>query len=355
MLRDDQQRWRAKGRPNVRRRSRFSAMPIDPQQLQAHIDERGPFLYHVASRDRLDGILRDGLRPSEDAGLANYDGFHRSRRGHVYFIALEQTPIVPTVGLRAVVRVDLRQLKPELFNTDEDAAQNAASRGQHWVEVQPPKRDFDDDGRERAGQEGALATWIEAAGGDAPEIVARSLAEGRIAYKGPAPVSALAVVEPSSEAADRFRQHAAAVLGIDADELPPTPIMVFCDVDLARSRVLVKTIVEHALIAAASTPSSNVSVADRREALTLAGELQRMARPVNQRGEVDRAAVLSAAGKLANEAGELGHLGWSRSTALDLTDLAVETIATIATLRGTGDARAAAAAVLLAMTGVRGA
>src|SRR6185312_1481707 len=72
------------------------------------------------------------------AGRSNYDDFFQTRAGLVYLMGLELTPMVPIAGERALVRVDLRQLRPELFASDEDTVQGAAQRGERWWRLTRP-------------------------------------------------------------------------------------------------------------------------------------------------------------------------------------------------------------------------
>jgi hypothetical protein len=51
----------------------------------------------------------------------------------VYLLDIPPAPLVPTVGERARLSVDLIRLDPARFDTDEDLAQRAEMTGDPWV------------------------------------------------------------------------------------------------------------------------------------------------------------------------------------------------------------------------------
>jgi hypothetical protein len=152
-------------------------------------------VYHATPAANVEAILREGLKPGSEVGRSQSgDGFHRTRPGHVYLSTAERLePVRHEIG-DATLRVDLRLLDPERVDSDEDMVPQAwLFDDEEWV-GQPP---FKDPGwKEGPGGEGTLAHWAETTPGfDAPEVAAKSLARGRIAYSGTIPPEALAAID----------------------------------------------------------------------------------------------------------------------------------------------------------------
>ena len=146
-------------------------MPIDAEVLAAHIEVHGPYLFHVTDAKQREAILRDGLRPGSDIGRQVWDDFFRTRVGRVYLCDRRRgVPVVVVEGERLTLQVDLRRLDPACFDTE------------------PPKREMLDQYTAADGQAGRLAAWAESIEEfDEPEFAARSLAAGRVAYRGTIP------------------------------------------------------------------------------------------------------------------------------------------------------------------------
>jgi hypothetical protein len=121
----------------------LACMPIDREALVTHIDEHGPFLYHVTSADNRGAILDSGLRPGSELGRSVRDDFFRTRRGHVYLCDRRRgVPVVRVNGERLTLQVDLRLLHPACFDTDEDVPYNQQRfQAKKWFEVPPEAAD----------------------------------------------------------------------------------------------------------------------------------------------------------------------------------------------------------------------
>src|SRR4051794_13143139 len=116
-------------------------MPVGHAALQAHVGDKGPHLFHVTSLGNRDAILGDGLRPGSEVGRYEHHGFFQTRPGHVYICDLATVPVVPTAGSRLTLSVDLRELDPARFDTDEDVPYNAERFGgqRAWYQVRAPR------------------------------------------------------------------------------------------------------------------------------------------------------------------------------------------------------------------------
>jgi hypothetical protein len=169
-------------------------MAIDYDDLGQWIARNGPWLYHAAFEHDLPVILREGIRAGSELGRDNAPKpFHRTRPGHVYLCRLDHLERLQSGGdlPSAALRVDVRQLDPELIDPDEDCVQHARLfDGERWVSVEPPI--WDPGWQEGPNGEGTLAYWAEHTPGfDAPDVTARSLERGRISYRGTVPPEAL--------------------------------------------------------------------------------------------------------------------------------------------------------------------
>jgi hypothetical protein len=114
------------------------------------------------------------------------------------------------------LRVDLRKLDPTRFDTDEDVPRSDEVQGvQGWFAVKSPYLELLDDSGEAPGQGGRLAEWAESIPEfDAPEFAKRSLAAGKVAYRGTIPPEALKAVKLRSKVVEAFKTGAEQNLGL---------------------------------------------------------------------------------------------------------------------------------------------
>jgi hypothetical protein len=312
-------------------------VPIQPEVLGLHIDSHGRFLYHVTGAQNVENIMNEGLAPASETGQLSREDFHQARPGRVYLLDIRSAPLVLTAGERSLLSVDLTRLDPARFDTDEDLAQGAGIEGDPWVSTPAPRRDLDDNEREMEGQRGRLAKWAEeTCGFDAPDVVAKSLAGGRVAYQGTIPRGALRLVEIPSEGASRFCTAVHDVLAIEDADLPPLPLLAYWKVEVALAYALADTIVDRALLVADVTKPESATVRDVGGALDLGGDLSRQARQLNRSGNVARAGLVQRASSIAKRAADLGELGWPhrRKAVLELASAAAEALGEINTIAG---------------------
>ena len=326
-------------------------MPINPAAFRTHI-EAWPHLFHVTSAAFIDDIRRNGLKPGSDLGRSTRNDFFQSRRGHVYLADRMTTAVVEVPGERVTLRVELVRLDPALVNSDEDLVQDSFSRpGGPWVSEPPPKRQMED-GREAPGQVGALARWAETTPEfDAPEVAAKSLAAGRIAYRGTVPPEALSVDEQPSEVAAFFVEAAAAALP-DVVIADP-PLHGFYAIEIARGTALAGALIDASIDTIA--PGSLEPVTGRLRPETaedLRHALDSLARPLRHNGDLERSFVLSAAADLAESVANFApEVGWSanRDACVKLGQQAGEVIERLAEAAGAGVAAVAAESGICAL------
>jgi hypothetical protein len=174
---------------------------IHSADLQAHIEDQGPWLFHATRTENVPSILEHGIQPGSELGRSNADGFHRTRSGHVYLWTLEHCCAKQRAGNvgEATIQVDLSQLDPSLIDPDEDVVQqayfppiNSDRLSELWVAEAPPERILD--WVQAPNGENTLWYWAENTPGfDAPEVTIKSLARGRISYRGTVPSGAISV------------------------------------------------------------------------------------------------------------------------------------------------------------------
>lgn len=95
-------------------------MAADPYWLDDWIRRNGPYLYHSTQHpDQIESILRSGLlpwdHPDNPHGSAHGGGQLKPRPGHVYL-----KPFTLDRQKDSTLRVDIRNLDPNLLNPDED-------------------------------------------------------------------------------------------------------------------------------------------------------------------------------------------------------------------------------------------
>ena len=171
---------------------------LSSADLRAHVEVHGPWFFHATPTEDLASILEDGIRPGSELDRSNAPHpFHQTRPGHVYLSTLEHCRQLQAAGdLGAgTIRVDVRRLDPNRIDPDEDLVQHAWHfRGERWIDSDPPL--LGPDWEKGPHGEGTLAHWAETTSDfDAPNVTARSLAEGRISYRGTVPVRALELVK----------------------------------------------------------------------------------------------------------------------------------------------------------------
>lgn len=328
---------------------------LDPGQLHDYIDRKGPFLFHVTREDAVKSILRDGLRPGSERGVSTAAGFFRTRAGRVYLGDLRTLAVVKVAGARAYLRVDLRQLDSSCLDPDEDRVQDSFDRrGNGWV-AQPPPTNTATTDPEFVGQ--ALADWADATEGfDAPEVSAKSLESGRVAYRGVVPPEAIKVVRFPSEGPELFRAGVLRVLDKPPADLPTAPLLGYYETEVARATALARSIIASAARAAGESPDHILPDWPQPEhALTTRDLLTRARRERAQNGEWDKAEVLHAALQVAETAAELQpELGWAptRDACVAVAQAAVEVVGRLQQSCGAETAAAAAATAMEAAAAV---
>lgn len=182
-------------------------MATTREMIEAFCSVRDPYLYHGANRLTLPYLLRDGLVPRALTGNHAYDGSDgkpefRSRPGHVYLGTLEHLDRIP---LEPLVRIDLRELDPNLICSDEDVFWELDVAGDdkwRWfyamtgMNDDTPFPEFSSWMRAWKDAGASFGDWADcyAVLIDRPEWVALSLAYGSIAYDGPVPAEAITVM-----------------------------------------------------------------------------------------------------------------------------------------------------------------
>jgi hypothetical protein len=155
------------------------------------------YWYHATSLPRARKILQEGLRPWDEVGQTNYDGYLKPRPGHVYLTsdlsrakqhAFESHAHLTRVPSLAILRVHPASLDPNRINPDEDA-HPAFSDGI------PAEDDFPDTR--------SLGQYAEDEGWGDYLPVSHDAIEGHqsLAYRGMIPASALELhlVQPGGE------------------------------------------------------------------------------------------------------------------------------------------------------------
>jgi hypothetical protein len=247
-----------------------------------------PVMFHVTPGRSVSKVLREGLCPGSDLGVSTLDNFFRTRRGRVYLIRQREVPIVDVEDPR-VLAVDLAALDPRLVDPDEDLV---AEKFPGMVSVAPPVRALNQSGEEEPGQVGALAAWAETTPGfDRSEVTERSIREGRLAYRGVIPPSALQEITMPSPSISGF------AMGLPADlqSLLPTSPPRFSGWrnEVERSRALVRTIVLAVLSAVGE--QVEIRVNDPADVPGTAYRLVRVARTLARRGESSAADAVAEA------------------------------------------------------------
>lgn len=169
---------------------------IDPSHLHDHIENHRPWLFHATRIEDIESILKQGIRPGSELDRHNSEGFHRTRRGHVYMSKLDHCRRLQDASElpEGTIRVDLRKLDPCRIDPDEDMVQHAylgiGMEAEQWVDIAPPEKG--DRWKEGPNGEGTLWYWAEHTRDfDAPDVTAKSLAHGRVSYCGTVPPEAL--------------------------------------------------------------------------------------------------------------------------------------------------------------------
>lgn len=225
----------------------------DPQWLENFMRLNGPYLYHGTTAHAAKSILRDGLYPHDDPELAgpeeydewgdavpashsDYDPYMRPRPNHVYlgtpkFInQMGYGAGKPGQGGRQVLKVDLRKLKPENLNADEDHfgvnSYPHPIRDQVWGEYPPP---------EPGGEEG-LGDWADYVNlGQDPEETHYSMGNGSVAHNGHIPPSAISLASP--EEFDSWKPQEPAHAGWDLTQDPGAPVLAKTDANHFEARM----------------------------------------------------------------------------------------------------------------------
>jgi hypothetical protein len=314
----------------------LACMPIDCEALVAHIHEHGPFLFHVTSADNREAILNSGLRPSSELGRVVRDDFFRTRRGHVYLCDRRRgVPVVRVNGERLTIQVDLRLLEPACFDTDEDVPYiQQRFQAKKWFDVPPPERQMVDGETEAPGQAGRLADWAESIREfDEPRFAARSLAGGRVAYRGTIAPVALEVVELPSEVVEAFASRAREHLGTNIGVVPSLALDV---VEVNRVRAIARSVLDAGL-EVLSEPSLKLDtdLSDPMTAHYLDERIRRFGLQQNRAGRSEARDVAIALADVAEAVADFEPaLGWNPNACVAIAECAASALTTIATTVG---------------------
>lgn len=150
---------------------------VDPKWLSQWIKERGPYVYHGSDEDYDEAIARHGLLPWNH--LPDYKpgpsevGIGQPRPDHIYMTTEAPDPY----DYSRIYKIDLRKLDPRNLNPDEDwyadsydAPRVDATTGQRAEELRL---------------------------GDDPTHTQGSMEWGKLAHRGPIPLQAISIHEPS--------------------------------------------------------------------------------------------------------------------------------------------------------------
>jgi hypothetical protein len=324
-------------------------VPIDAATLAAHIEEHGAFLYHVTDAAHCDAVLRDGLRPGSELGHYVRDDFFRTRQGHVYLCDRRRgVPVVPIEGDRVTLQVDLRHLDVVCFDTDEDVPRvQETFQATRWFDVGSPRRRMLSDGAEAPGQAGALAAWAEAiAGFDDPEFAARSLAAGRVAYRGTIPVLAVQAAQLPSEIVEIFTDRACRLLEIDG--MGTVPTLAYCDVEADRAFAIAQHVLDAGQqLLGHPAPLSDTQLSDPMKAYYLEAAIRRFGYDSNRAGDWGPRDLAFALADLAQAAHDFDRaLGWDPDACVAIAERAATCLAQITMMAGRDTAAAIARAAI---------
>ena len=312
-------------------------MPIDAETLAAYIEEHGPSLFHVTDARRREAIMRDGLRAGSELGHFVRDDFFRTRSGHVYICdRLRGVPVVPVDGERMTVQVDLRELDRACFDTDEDVPYvQQQFQGKRWFDVEPPERMMLDSGIEAPGQAGRLAAWAESiANFDEPEFVARSLAAGRVAYRGSILPDALEVVELPSAIIETFVNRARELLRID--DVGAVPALAFSELEADRALSIAQQILEAGLkILDRPRLTTDSALSEPMTAYYLERDIRGFGFEKNRVGDCRARDLAFTLADLARAVHDLDRaLGWDPEACIAIAECAASCLPHVATADG---------------------
>lgn len=327
-------------------------MALDKDFLDDHISRHGPFMFHVTPADAVPPILAGGLRPGSELGISTKGGFFKTRQGHVYLGDPLMLALVELASSRAYLQIDLSKLDPARIDPDEDQVQGSFDRrGGGWVAKPPPVNSRDGD-PENVGQ--ALADWAETTEGfDAPEVTAKSLASGRVSYRGAIPPEAIQVVTLRSEGPELFHQGVLQALNDLHFNLTLAPLLGFYKTEVARALALARSLI-------ASAAGSVGEPVDRllpdwphsEHAIYTRDLLIAAARDLARAGQVASADILRAAQHVAEVVPDIQpELGWPM-TRDACVNVATAGVGVITTLRDRAGRDGAATAAQAAMTAV---
>lgn len=264
-------------------------MPIEPEAFAAHMTKHGPYFFHVTSAEYLDSIMRDGLRPSSELRRTARDGFFRPRKGRVYICGRDCTKEVPAKGSRTILQVDLRKLDPTYFDTDEDVPRDEELQEvQGWFAVKSPCRKLLADSSEAPGQAGRLAKWAESIPEfDAPEFAERSLAAGKVAYRGMISPEALKAVKLPSMVVEAFKTGAEQNLGLR--DLGRAPTEELNTVESERAFVIAEAVLKDGFAILDHPPlTTDRDLSELDTYWRLKDDIRRFAYQEHRRGHPDR-------------------------------------------------------------------
>jgi len=312
-------------------------MPIDAETLALHVEAHGPFLFHVTDARHREAIMRGGLRPGSELGRFVRDDFFRTRSGHVYLCDRRRgVPVVPVEGERLTLQVDLRQLDPARFDTDEDVPHTHQTfQGNRWFDAVPPERRMLDNTTEAPGQAGRLAAWADSITEfDEPEFAARSLAAGRVAYRGTIRPESLNVVELPSEVVETFATRACDLLNVADGGGVPT--LAFNDVEADRALAIAQRLLDAGLRALGRPPlTTDTDLSDPMKAYYLEQDIRRVGFDKNRADEWGPRDLAFALADLAQAVLDFDRsLGWDPDACVAIAECAASCLPHIAAAAG---------------------
>jgi hypothetical protein len=196
-------------------------------------------------------------------------------------------------------------------------------QGQKWFDTKPPEREMRDKSSEADGQAGRLAAWAESIEGfDLSEFVERSLAAGRVAYRGAIPPEALQVVELASEVVERFATRAGDLLNLD--EIGPVPALAFHEVEADRALAIAQLVLDAGLDALGRPPlTTGTDLTDPMAAYHLEDDIRRVGYEKNRAGECEPRDLAFALADLAKAVYDFDRaLGWDPDACVSIGEQA---------------------------------
>jgi hypothetical protein len=185
---------------------------------------------------------------------------------------------------------------------------------------------------EAPGQAGRLAAWAESIlGFDEPEPAARSLAAGRVAYRGTIPPDALTIVELPSDMVETFASRACELLKVD--DVGPVPTLAFSEVEADRALAIAQQVLDVGLQALGRPPlTTDTDLSDPMKAYYIEQDIRRFGINRNRAGDWGPRDLAFALADLAQAVYDFDRaLGWDPEACVAIAECAAAALPHIAT------------------------